>query len=136
MNKWWFGSASNPFTLPSPVHRQGLPGQAGIQHRKWWFGLASNLFTLALTLATLLLGYMPWLWDTSGTLLAHVPQLPQGTIARSIVCFLIDGFLRTIIGLPWSAYSAFVVEQRHGFNKQTVGTFITDVLKKVGRLML
>lgn len=103
---------------------------------KWWFGLASNLFTLALTLATLLLGYMPWLWDTSGTLLAHVPQLPQGTIARSIVCFLIDGFLRTIIGLPWSAYSAFVVEQRHGFNKQTVGTFITDVLKKVGRLML
>lgn len=94
--------------------------------------MASGLFTLALTLATLLLGYMPWLWDFSGTVLARVPSLPQGDIARSIAFFLIDGLARTVIGLPWSAYSAFVVEQRHGFNKQTIGTFVGDVLKKVG----
>ena len=74
---------------------------------------------------------MPWLWGVSGDVLARVPSLPQGDIACSITFFLIDSVLRTIIALPWSAYSAFVVEQRHGFNKQTVGTFISDLGKKV-----
>jgi hypothetical protein len=25
------------------------------------------------------------------------------------------------MGLPWSLYSTFVIEERHGFNKQTLG---------------
>lgn len=98
---------------------------------KWWYGQANNLFTLALTLASLFGRYMPWLWTRSGQWLALVPALPQNEIMQSIVFFLADSLLRTIISIPWSVYSTFVIEQRHGFNKQTVGTFVSDVVKKV-----
>lgn len=36
-----------------------------------------------------------------------------------------------VMGLPWSIYSTFVIEQRHGFNKQTPGIFVFDILKSV-----
>tara|TARA_R110000868_G_scaffold42681_4_gene144037 strand:- start:514 stop:1767 length:1254 start_codon:yes stop_codon:yes gene_type:complete len=38
---------------------------------------------------------------------------------------IINGFL----GLPQSIYSTFVLEERFGFNKTTVKTFITDMIK-------
>jgi CAAX prenyl protease N-terminal, five membrane helices len=37
----------------------------------------------------------------------------------------------TIKGTPWSMYFTFVIEQRHGFNKQTLGLFVVDMLKSV-----
>ena len=36
-----------------------------------------------------------------------------------------------VTGLPWSLYSTFVIEERHGFNKQTLGLFISDMIKSV-----
>jgi STE24 endopeptidase len=41
-----------------------------------------------------------------------------------------------VVHLPFSLYSTFVIEQRHGFNKQTLGLFFLDKLKvgtRVGR---
>lgn len=35
-------------------------------------------------------------------------------------------FPQTLIGLPFSLYSTFVVEAKHGFNKQTLGLFFAD----------
>ena len=32
--------------------------------------------------------------------------------------------------LPWSIYSNFVIEERHGFNKQTAGFYAKDKIKK------
>lgn len=39
-----------------------------------------------------------------------------------------------LLSLPWSAWSTFVLEARHGFNKTTARTFIMDRLKGVRRL--
>ena len=36
-----------------------------------------------------------------------------------------------ILDLPWSLYSTFVIEERFGFNKQTLRTFVTDMLKSI-----
>lgn len=36
----------------------------------------------------------------------------------------------TISSLPWSLYSTFVVEEKHGFNKQTLPFFLKDQAKK------
>lgn len=34
-------------------------------------------------------------------------------------------------GAVWhNSYSTFVLEQRHGFNKQTAGTFVGDIVKR------
>lgn len=37
--------------------------------------------------------------------------------------------LKGIIDLPFSVYSTFVIEEKFGFNKTTVKTFVTDLLK-------
>ena len=43
--------------------------------------------------------------------------------------------VQTVIDLPWSLYSTFVLEQRHGFNLTSPTTFVMDMLKTV-RIML
>ena len=35
-----------------------------------------------------------------------------------------------VTNLPWSLYYTFVIEQRHGFNKQTIGFYFKDMIKK------
>lgn len=47
--------------------------------------------------------------------------------AHSLVDLL---YWQTIIGLPFSFYSTFVVEERHGFNKQTLGLFFADKVSR------
>jgi len=47
-------------------------------------------------------------------------------------CFPCIADTQTLLGMPWSAYQAFVIEQKHGFNKQTPGIFVTDIIKTVG----
>jgi STE24 endopeptidase len=37
----------------------------------------------------------------------------------------------TLIQIPFSLYSTFVIEERHGFNKQTLFLFITDLIKEI-----
>lgn len=37
--------------------------------------------------------------------------------------------VQTVVGLPFALYSTFIVEAKHGFNKQTIGLFFAD---KVG----
>ena len=44
---------------------------------------------------------------------------------------LLDGAKDLVLGLPFGLYGTFVVEQKHGFNKQTLGLFLMDQLKSV-----
>ncbi len=48
---------------------------------------------------------------------------------------LLDGAKDIVLGLPFSLYGTFVVEQKHGFNKQTLGLFFLDILKSVGIML-
>jgi STE24 endopeptidase len=45
------------------------------------------------------------------------------------VFFAVYAVISTILSLPISLYSTFVVEERHGFNKQSLTLFFTDLLK-------
>lgn len=49
----------------------------------------------------------------------------------SVAFFLLDSVKDQLLGIPWSLWSIFVVEQRHGFNKQTPLLFLSDQLKQV-----
>lgn len=44
---------------------------------------------------------------------------------------LLDGAKDMVLGLPFALYGTFVVEQKHGFNKQTLALFLMDQLKSV-----
>ena len=52
-----------------------------------------------------------------------------GTIPTGLIYIGALLFLLLLIGLPFSLYSTFVVENRFGFNKTTIKTFLLDLLK-------
>ena len=54
-----------------------------------------------------------------------------GSIGTGLLFTGILLLLTTIIGLPFSIYSTFVIEERFGFNKTTAKTFILDLLKGI-----
>lgn len=52
----------------------------------------------------------------------------RNEIEHSIIYLLTGSLFSQVLELPFSLYSTFVVESRHGFNKQTVWGFFKDLL--------
>ena len=72
----------------------------------------------------------PQLWAVTGLWLTKwAPARFQGEITQSLVFAFTYSFIETIIGLPFSYYHHFVLEEAYGFNKQTVGLWVSDMVK-------
>ncbi|NOY59543.1 MAG: M48 family metallopeptidase [Calditrichaeota bacterium] len=86
------------------------------------FGFISSGVSLVLTLSFWFLGGFNYL-----DILVRSWQLSP--IWTGLIYIGILVFLNSLISLPFSIYSTFVIEERFGFNKTTVKTFILDLLK-------
>ncbi|KAI3653367.1 hypothetical protein MP228_001314 [Amoeboaphelidium protococcarum] len=107
---------------------------------KMQFGFLVSVFDTALSLATIHYDLLPMLWDYAWTAVLYglgkyygpikIRHLPQDyEITHSIVWILLIVGMQTVIKLPFGIYREFVLEERHGFNKQTLGLFISDFIK-------
>lgn len=85
-------------------------------------GLFSSSISFIAILAMLLLGGFAWLDE-------YVRQYFQDPIAVTLVYFGILMFVSDILGLPLECYAVFSIEEKFGFNKTTVKTFIFDKIK-------
>lgn len=94
------------------------------------FGFWSGLYSEFEGTLILLLGGIPFLWKLSGHLTAHFGFGPEYEISQSLVFLMLATLFSAFTGLPWSLYSTFVIEEKHGFNQQTLGFFLKDALKK------
>lgn len=56
-------------------------------------------------------------------------QFFTGTYSQAAVFFILLGIITTVLSLPQSLYSTFVIEERFGFNKTTAKLFISDLFK-------
>lgn len=56
-------------------------------------------------------------------------------LTTGVVFLIIFSMLGSVLELPFSLYSTFSVEQKFGFNKMTLGLYISDMLKQ-GALMI
>jgi STE24 endopeptidase len=87
-------------------------------------GLVQNTIKMVIIIPFILLGGFN-----------YIDQLVQGLNYNSIFSGLLYIFLLiilvTLLGLPFSIYSTFVIEEKYGFNKTTVKTFILDILKSL-----
>ncbi|VDD94938.1 unnamed protein product [Enterobius vermicularis] len=52
-------------------------------------------------------------------------------IVQSVIFVTLVGLVETVLHLPWEYYLTFVIEEKHGFNKQTVSFFFKDKIKKL-----
>jgi len=55
-----------------------------------------------------------------------------GVIAAGLAFFAILGLLTALFELPFDLYATFRIEERHGFNRQTLGGFLLDRVKSAG----
>ena len=86
------------------------------------FSLVSSMFSIVLIFLVIHLGIFGVLNEFVNLQTNHF--ILQGLLFISIIYFFQD-----IISLPFSLYSTFVIEEKFGFNKTTVGLFISDKIK-------
>ncbi len=88
------------------------------------FGWITGIFNLCLILVMLFAGGF-----------AIVDQWALGAsdniIIRALVFFGIIGLASTLLNIPFSIYSTFVIEEKFEFNKTTPKTFIGDLIKSL-----
>lgn len=53
----------------------------------------------------------------------------SGGVTTGMVFFAILGLMMILYSVPFSYYNTFVIEERHGFNKQTKKGFVLDLIK-------
>ncbi|MBK5279023.1 MAG: M48 family metallopeptidase, partial [Bacteroidia bacterium] len=86
------------------------------------FSFISSAFSFVLSLLMLLLGGFGWL-D------AMLRPFLDNEILLALAFFGTLMIASDILGIPFQLYSTFVIEEKYGFNKTTVKTFILDKLK-------
>ncbi len=86
------------------------------------FGIFTSIFNLILLLVFWFAGGFNWLDEI-------VRSWELGVIWTGLAYIGILIVAKTIISLPFSIYSTFVIEERFGFNKTTPKTFVMDMLK-------
>ncbi|XCF07626.1 M48 family metallopeptidase [Tamlana crocina] len=94
---------------------------------KYRFGLITSTFSVALTLAFLIFDGFEWVDNIARS-------YSSNPIIVALIFFGIIMIGSDILTTPFSYYSTFVIEEKFGFNKTTLKTFILDKIK--GWLMM
>ncbi|XP_078736002.1 CAAX prenyl protease 1 homolog [Lampetra fluviatilis] len=120
-----------PELVGSSLTQETLLKARSYQLDKGAFGSVSNLYSQIESTLILLLGGIPYLWSFTGDLVRRLGYSADYEVSRSCLFLLLASLFSAATSLPWSLYGNFVVEERHGFNKQTLGFFLKDQLKKL-----
>lgn len=88
------------------------------------FGFVKDTFSIFLTTVILHYNILARVWNYSESVNPW-----QGEVTTSCIWLFILSTLSTIIDLPLKVYNTFVLEEKYGFNKQTVKFFVWDKIK-------
>lgn len=88
------------------------------------FKVVSATYGFLQSSALAMVGAHAWAWDLSASVF-------EGEIPRSLVYMGLWILFDAFTSLPFEAYSTFVVEQKHGFNKSTPTLFLADKVKSL-----
>ncbi|MGA0732850.1 MAG: M48 family metallopeptidase, partial [Candidatus Nanopelagicales bacterium] len=91
---------------------------------KFKSGLVNSIFSFAIILLALFGNFFSSLDN-------FVRNIFSNEIIISLGFFAILGLIITLLGIPFSWYETFVIEEKFGFNKTTKTVFITDTLKSL-----
>lgn len=94
------------------------------------FSIVDGLWDQIQNVALLHFDVLPKVWSLTGDwLLRFAPARFSGEISHSILFLLTFLALQQVLNLPSQLYYTFVLEEKHGFNKQTPGLFFSDLVK-------
>ncbi|XP_026676958.1 uncharacterized protein LOC103505974 [Diaphorina citri] len=100
------------------------------------YSLDKNVFSMfketvsnVMNTALLVCNGLPYFWSKSEELGETYFGFHKNEIVTSCLFIVLFNIFSTVIGLPISFYHHFVLEEKHGFNKQTYGFFVKDQIK-------
>ncbi|KAL7945424.1 myosin-like coiled-coil domain-containing protein [Trichoderma barbatum] len=119
-----------PTVLAKEVSQDTFDKSQAYGRAKAQFSVVSGLWGQIANFAFIQLDVMPKLWSWTGDLLLkYAPARFTGEISHSIVFVFAFMLIQQGLSLPTRIYSTFVLEEKFGFNKQTPGLFISDMVK-------
>ncbi|KAG6437590.1 hypothetical protein SASPL_102509 [Salvia splendens] len=95
------------------------------------FHFVHEFVTILMDSAILYFGILPWFWKRCGEVLVYAGFNAENEIIHTLAFLAGVMFWSQITDLPFSLYSTFVIEARHGFNKQTLLLFFRDMIKGI-----
>ena len=125
--KWWSDAARQADARDklgiSPSEMESTVKYTG---DKYYFGRAYAVTQIVALFAFLGFGGLGWCEDSARSLAAFVNG---GAILTGLLFIGILTLASQALSLPFSIYSTFVIEQKHGYNKQTPKGFVADLAK-------
>ncbi|RLM01020.1 hypothetical protein CFD26_108558 [Aspergillus turcosus] len=119
-----------PKVLENEVSQKVFDQSQAYGRAKAKFGFISGLYGQIQNLAFIYGDVLPKLWGLSGLLLTrYFPSRFQGEITQTLLFIFGFNLISTVLSLPISYYNTFVLEEKFGFNKQTLKLWVTDMLK-------
>ncbi|KDN48443.1 hypothetical protein K437DRAFT_255552 [Tilletiaria anomala UBC 951] len=116
-----------PAELTSHVDLETYKQSQAYGKDKAKFGFITSAAEMAMTAAVIHYDVYARVWTRTGYYLTRF-DLPQSEAIHSVL-FVIGMFLvRELPNIPFTLYKNFVVEEKHGFNKMTIGTFVKDTI--------
>ncbi|XP_015947782.1 CAAX prenyl protease 1 homolog [Arachis duranensis] len=118
-----------PKTLEGVISQDKFLKSRAYSLDKSYFHFVHEFVTILMDSTILYFRVLPWFWKKSEHLVTLVGLNAENEILHTL------GFLAGVMiwsqitDLPFSLYSTFVIEARHGFNKQTIWLFFRDMIK-------
>lgn len=114
--------ASVPAAFASAISLQAHQRAADYTTDSLRLGMLEATFSTLVLLGWTLLGGL----DALNHTLLH--WLGAG-FAQQLALLLAFGAISALLGLPWSLYKTFVIEQRHGFNRMSLRLWLADACR-------
>ncbi len=128
LERWlsWLNNKNSSETLPSELKgiydEDNYAKQRAYDKVKDKFSIISSSFSLVLILLMLFLKGFAFVDVLANSITENVILLP-------LVFFAILMVASDILNIPFSLYSTFVIEEKFGFNRTTIKTYILDKIK-------
>ncbi|MCJ1455572.1 hypothetical protein MMC28_005927 [Mycoblastus sanguinarius] len=119
-----------PKALEGEVSQEVFDKSQAYGRAKAKFGFVSSLYGQVQNYGIIYYDLLPKLWGLTGVWLTqYVPAKYSGEIVHTLIFFFTFNIITTVLNLPIAYYSTFVLEEKFGFNKQTLKLWIVDMIK-------
>ena len=95
---------------------------------KWRLRLVKEAFSLIMLVAMLSYDIIPLMFSYAEQATSLI-KFPYKQLSDIYFFMIMHQVIDLIVEVPFSWVSTFVVEEKHGFNKTSIGTFVGDLVK-------
>lgn len=95
------------------------------------FKIVKDFYSTVLTSLILYKRYFYVAWNESENVARALNITTDSEILISCIFMTLVTLFNFVINIPFTVYRIFVLEEKHGFNKQTIGFFIKDQIKSL-----